>query len=421
VAGTPSPLSTSTIGRERLFGTGTSNGRRRPGYRAPIDLWPDRRELRYQARYDAHPYPWLVANRELFDREVELARSLLFDDIVGTDDGSWEVKPGYLRTYEKHRAVEWLTARYLQAVVAPWCADHRPELEGRMRELAHALHECRQAGPFGVADGGIVVAWESKCGHKKLCPDEARQESLRLEERYSDLIAEHARRGGRVYKAWFTLPNYPPGRLSEGMRHILKRFRDRFVRSRRFQVEGALVILEAPLSSARDWNVHLNVVLLTRGWLSYKQLRAAWGANVEIRQHSDFRPKGLHALFSEMVKYATRSVPEKSLDEKHTAPPLVSWTPAEFIEWFEAHHPFRRTRTYGSLFRVPKPEPRAPKPVAWLGRLELEAGAYRVEWRASNYGDLLASLAHASRADLDLIRGYNSTVRSSQNGMRGPP
>ena len=49
-----------------------------------------------------------------------------------------------------------------------------------------------------------------------------------------------------------------------------------------------------------------NVVLLTKGWLSYQQLRDAWAWNVEVRHHKKFDEKGLADLFNEMVKYSNR-------------------------------------------------------------------------------------------------------------------
>lgn len=391
-------------------GIATRSDRRRPGYSGPFDLWPEEGPAHVGKQWDR-----IQRNHDLFDAQCSAALDILRGDCL-------EGRAGALDTYQGHRSVEWLTAQYHQHVILPHCRDHRPELAERIAQVAQRLYWCRQAGVFGMAGDGIVVAWESKCGMGKLCPDEARAESLRLEEKYAAPIAAHAR-AGRVYKAWFTLPNYPPGRLREGMRHIFKRFRDRLIRSKRFGVEGALVILEAPLSSGRDWNVHLNVVLLTRGWVSYKALREAWGANVEIRQHSNFSERGLHGLFAEMVKYAVRSVPEKSLDERHdsAAPALVEWTPEEYLEWFEAHHPFRRTRAYGALHGLPAVEKPMPQPTAWLGRIEYKNGSYQVEMRGTNLGELAGHLLAASRSDLDLIRGDKSTTQKRQNGMRGPP
>lgn len=302
-----------------------------------------------------------------------------------------------------------------------WCRGDRQELAPKMERLAQGAYFCRQSGVFGLSGDGVVVAWESKCCKAKLCPDEARAEGHRIEDQYADLIAEHARRGGRVYKAWLTLPNYPQGRLKEGMRHIYKRFRDRFVRSKKWGIEGALVILEAPLSQSRDWNIHLNVILLTKGWQSFKAMREAWGSNLEIRQHSKFDDRGMHALFAEMVKYSVRAVPEKSSDGKHTAPALIEWEPWEFVEWYEAHHPFRRTRAYGSLHGAEKPERAMQQPIQWLGRIDLRNGRYEITQRGHNLSDIVRNFLDASAGDLDLIRGDKSTTQQRQNGMRGPP
>lgn len=432
------PHSRSTRAPAWRCGTAIVNGRRRRGDDGPLDVWPDRSTVQRRCRYDAHPWPHLLANQDLYDQECKLAQRLLLDRLEWGEDGAPKIEPGTLSDYSRHRAVEWLTAQYVHHVVAPWCEQERPNATltvGRgmrrrtlpaaevLRDLAQRLYFCRQGGPFGVADGELVVAWDDKCGHKKLCPDEARQESQRLEEKLAYHIYA-AGRGGHVHKGVLTLPNYPPGRLAEGMRYMMKRFRDRLIRSKRLGIEGALVILEAPLSARGDWNIHLNFVLLTKRWLSYRELRKVWGYDVHVRKHSDFSERGLHKLFSELVKYALKSVSDKSLDARHCddAPPLIEWAPELFVEWYAAHHPFRRTRTYGSLFRVPAPERKAPQPVAWIGRLEYRGGKYHITWRDTNALELMKELLERGglRA-LDSVRGYKSTEQRRQNGMRGPP
>ncbi len=237
----------------------------------------------------------------------------------------------------------------------------------------------------------------------------------------------HAKRGGRVYKIWPTLPNYPGGRLREGKRHIFKRFRDKVVRAQRgkknrFGHVGSLMIQEDPLSKDRDWNVHLNGILLTDSWLSYRELREAWGCNIEMRQHSRFDEKGMRDLFNEMVKYAVRPVAEKSGSKHHTdAPALTSWSPAEALEWYQANHGFRRTRAYGSLHGIGKPDRPNVTPRCWLGRVDWQPDGYRVTWREHNLAYLARGMLDISRRDLDLIRGDKSTKNSRHRGQTDPP
>lgn len=336
---------------------------------------------------------------------------------------------GALSVYQSHRIIERLLADKYYYELAPYAeAAQRPDLAEQLRRQALKMYQCRTGGPFGMGTHGrTVVAWEHKCGCSKLCPDEARHEAQRLYERYAQAIADHAKTGGRVYKVWPTLPNYPGGRLREGKRHIFKRYRDKIVRARaskknKFDHIGSLVIQEDPLSAARDWNVHLNGILLTAGWLSYKKLRQSWGANIEIREHKRFDADGMHHLFNEMVKYAVRTVPEKSGSKHHTAAPaLTEWTPPEAIEWHQANHGFRRTRAYGLLHGIGKPERPNVKPRHWLGRLDWQPDGYRVTWRNHNLGQIVRDLLDASPGTLDLIRGDKSTTGHRSYEATGPP
>ena len=54
---------------------------------------------------------------------------------------------------------------------------------------------------------------------------------------------------------------------------------------------------------------------------------------------------------------------------------MLDWTGPELAEWLEAFHGFRRTRTYGVLYRLPKPEPDVG-PIVWVGRVSMECGRY---------------------------------------------
>lgn len=342
--------------------------------------------------------------------------------------------PGALGIYERHRIAERQVAHFFYYEVADYAAacgslDVSEELRGRAIKMYH----CRTSGMFGIGTHGEpVIAWDTKCSQSKLCPDESRHEAQRLYDRYADPISEHEKNGGRIYKIWPTLPNYPPGRLREGKRHIFKRYRDRIVRAqagkkRKFPHVGSLMIQEDPQSAAGDWNVHLNGIVLADGWLDYAELRAAWGCNIEIRQHklsgnAERRARDLHGLFNEMVKYAIRTVPEKSITKHHSeAPAFTDWTPAAALEWYLANRRFRRVRSYGSLYGIGKPDRPNVTPLVFLGRLTWQTDGYRVTWRKHNLAHYVKQFLDMSHRDLDLIRGDNSTSARGARQTTGPP
>ena len=391
------------------------------------DCWPIRDQRQ-------HAHPWHDAKRIAaeFDAEKEVAAERLLPQHKQL--GAERDDPGALSIYETHRIVERQIAEKLYRQVAPDAAElGEAETSEQLHKIALRMYSCRTSGPFGIGPHGqIVVAWDEKCGQSKLCPDEARHEAQRLFDHYAQTIADAAKKGYRVYKLWPTLPNYRAGRLREGMRHIFARWNKRIMRPvkdgrNKFRIETSIGILETPLSKNRDWNVHLNCIVLTRGWLNYAALRKAWGFDIEIRQHSRFDEKGMYGLFNEMVKYSVRTVAEKSQDKarRHAseAPPFLDWTSAEIIEWYKANQRFRRTRAYGKgdglLYGIKKPERPNVLPYRWLGRLEYRPGGkYKIFWRKHNLHDLVKDMLTWDRGTLDLIRGDNST--DSQRQQRPP-
>ncbi len=392
-----------------------------------FDCWPIRDQRQ-------HAHPWHDAKRIAaeFEAEKEVAEEFFLPQHKQL--GAERDDPGALSIYERHRIVEHQIANKFHFEVAPLAGElGDAETSQQLHDIALRMYSCRTSGPFGIGPHGKpVVAWDEKCSCSKLCPDEARHEAQRLFDHYAQTLADYAKKGGRVYKLWPTLPNYPGGRLAEGQRYMFKRFYARIIRAQKkgrnkFGIESALAVLEAPLSKNRDWNVHLNCIVLTRGWLSYAELREAWGYNIEIREHKRFDEKGMYALFNEMVKYSVRSVPEKSGSKHHTeAPAFLDWTAAEVIEWHKANRRFRRTRAYGKgdglLYGIKKPQRPNLLPLRWLGRLEYRpGGTYRVTWRKHNLGDLARDMLEWSRRDLDLIRGDKSTIRLTYKMATGPP
>ncbi len=423
---TPGNL-TSTKGNAQLYGD-DMNRPRRPG-RGSCDL---RNRYDVFPRHDSerhfyHPYHDCQRRARDFEAEQEIAREFFLPKhkLLGDDCDD----PGALAVYHKHRIVERQIAEKLYYDVACYADAMRAEiLAAQVRATAVKMFQCRTAGAFGIgAQGRTVMEWDFKCSCSKLCPDESRHEGRRLYDRYADVICEHERRGGRVYKVWFTLPNYPGGRLAEGQRYIFKRFRNKIMRATRkgknkFGIEGALTILEAPLSAHDDWNVHLNVIVLTKGFLSYAKLREAWAWNMEARQHSKFNERGMQDLFNEMVKYAVKTVTEKSADRHHKiAPAFVDWTPAEILEWFEANQNFRRTRAYGSLHGIGKPERPDVQPRRWLGAVTWQPAGYQVTWRDHNLADIANEMLRYGDSGLGLIRGDRSTEKRGSWHATGPP
>jgi len=229
--------------------------------------------------------------------------------------------------------------------------------EPSLRNVAAALRSCRTCGVVGKRlDHGHIVAWDEKCGMVRLCPDESREETLRIAERYvPEMLSWLTERCGprRAQFAVFTMPNYPPGGLKKGKQEIFNAFR-RWLKEHP-SVKGALAVEEDPLSQHFDWNVHLNVLLLIEGSFDWASARAAWGANVHFSKvRAD--GKSLIRAILETIKYSAQIVPTKSAEkaERHAteAPAMTEWPPGRFVEWWHAQEGFRRTRGYGVLHAI---------------------------------------------------------------------
>lgn len=384
---------------------------------ADFDCWPKKNQ-----RLSFHPFYDCRRLAEQFEADQDVARDFLLPQYAAL--GAERDDPGALSIYERNRIIERQVADFLFYEVGPYAeAVGFYRDSERIRNTALKMYQCRTSGYFGIGSHGKpIIAWDDKCSHPKLCPDESRHDAQRLFDQYAQPIVDHVKDGGRVYKLWPTLPNYPSGRLREGKRHIFKRYRDRFVRTKKFGHVGSLVVGEEPLSAARDWNVHLNAIMLTRGRLSYRDVRAAWGCNIELREHRLFTEAGMHGLFNEMVKYAVEPVPAKSARKHDTrAPAFTDWTPPEALEWLKAQHGSRRVRSYGSLFGIDKPERPTVSPAYFVGRLSWQPAGYRVTWRNHNLAYLARGMLDISRRDLDLIRGNNSTNTRGARQPTGPP
>ncbi|MCH8059341.1 MAG: hypothetical protein IIA11_02670 [Proteobacteria bacterium] len=417
--------SQSTFVREGPVGIGTDDGLLRPGE----PCRPSSADGRAQEHQRQHPHPFHDCQRIAaeFDDDKDRARDFLLPQHKSL--GSERDDPGALSVYERHRIVEHRVADFLLHQVAPYAEKNDEQDVARvLHKISLDMYACRTSGHFGIGTHGKpIIAWDSKCSQARLCPDESRHQAQRLFERYNNTIIDHVRKGGRVYKLWPTLPNYRLGRLLEGKRYIFKRWRNRIVRPQKnkknkFGHDGSLVIQEDPLSAAHYWNVHLNVIMLTRSRLDFWAVREAWGCNIEMREHQVFTEKGMHNLFNEMVKYSVQPVPAKSIEKKRTkAPAFTEWTPAEALEWFKAGVRFHRVRSYGTLYGVGKPERPQVRPLYWLGVLRWQPTGYGVTWRDHNLADISRHMLRMDCRALDLIRGKRSTVRRGYKQAPRPP
>lgn len=237
------------------------------------------------------------------------------------------------------------------------------QLDALLDRMQHARQEFTISRR--LSDGKLLRQWDQKSGDARLDPDDAREEAARWSRRVSPAVESMIAAGDRVTYAVFTMPNFAPGELRRGCRTIYRRFSGFLRRCKRGKVpgcsaiRGAAVVLEAPLGARRDWNVHLNVLLVHKGFIDYRALRAAWHWNVELQPVVPTQAGVANAL-REIIKYNVLSVAEKSADKaaarRSPAPPMVEWTDPELWEWICAFRRFRRTRTYGVLYRLPKPE-----------------------------------------------------------------
>ena len=371
-------------------------------------------------------------NARRFESQQETAREEMREKHLAFGDDDDDA--GALGRFHAHRVAEQLFSSYLMRTIVPACRDlgDYDMADEQMRQaLKH--QQCRTSGFFGINDGGnVIVAWDTKCSSSKYCPDEATKAAKQFRERYEPEIKRRRELGYQIYKVWPTLPNYPGGRLAEGQRHIFKRFRDKLIRPKingrnKFGIRGALVIGESPLSKNRDWNVHLNAILIVDDRLDYKAVREQWGCNIEMRKHKDFSDSGMHGLFSEMVKYSTQAIPSKSNDEKHrhNAPAVIEWTPAEYLEFYRANKGHRRARAYGCLHGIGKPEREVSYPDTWLGRLMHRPDGYSIVWRKHDLHDVLKAVAENAGPyaglGLDSIRGDKSTRHNRGRRSTGLP
>lgn len=287
-----------------------------------------------------------------------------FDDMERVAAAAAQMKLKLPKMSERAHARDRV-AEYLKRVVTPlmWKRSHF--------ELADRLLDARQSYRRGLMpDGKIIFRWDRKAGLPLLCPDDAREEAMRLSRRIVPHLMAQLRDGCEAHTCVLTWENAPPGQLREVQAAIWRKFNSMMRACKRsdapFPIVGAVAVMESPLGAHRDWHPHLNVIFVTNGFLDYGKLRERWHRNLEISKLHGTR-ESLERSFRELIKYSCRAVPEKSDDharrvrldrngnELPPAPAMIEWTAREFLEWWEAHRRRRRTRTYRSLYGVPKP------------------------------------------------------------------
>jgi hypothetical protein len=315
-------------------------------------------------------------------------------------------------------------AHYLETKVAPFMI-RRSE-----HELAERLRECRQEYRRGITPTGKnILRWDRKAGLPLLCPDDAREEAMRLSRRIVPHLMTQLENGCSAHYGVLTMPNASPGELRHAMKQLNKKFLS-LIRSckrkdRPFPIVGAVAVMECPLGWRRDWHPHLNVIFVTDGFFDYGAFRERWHWNCELKKLSGERDS-IERSFRELIKYSCRAVPEKSEDhaakmriawngeEIPPAPSMIEWTPQEFLEWWRAHRGFRRSRTYRSLYGLAKPA---------------KVDVSQVRWVAVGAREYAADGAFVERSPLlEFIPGDKSTAEDIRKSLKaawskllGPP
>jgi len=296
------------------------------------------------------------------------------------------------------------------------------------------LRRARWHGLWGYscAKGKAVMFWDEKAGLSRLCPDDAREEAQRLTRKVLDPLEALQADGHALHYVVLTTPNAPAGGLRKEMVSICRRFRNTILKARYPdgslvfpEVKGALCVLEAPLGSTRDWNVHLNVILVVKGFLDYEKLHRKWYWNLEARKLSA-GPGVVKGALTELIKYAVAATVAKSAQKAEAAtrlrdgrervppPPMLEWTGAELLEWLRAMRGFRRTRTYGCLFRLKKPKAEDLGQIIWLGPIANDGTRYRAS------AALLESITEDKSSGLSGVQSYIAMLRGlALPGLRG--
>lgn len=275
---------------------------------------------------------------------AELLRAKQIKDFLDED----------LQPYFERREQEDLIAAKLREV-APFAP---PDVAADMTIVADKMDQCRRSGVVGMMpDGRLVKLWDSKCGETTLCPDEARVAAQRLATRYVPLVDDFLAVSPihQVFFAVLTAKNYAPGQLAFGIAEMWRSYnelRDAILRTKAFDLQGAIPVMETPLAADGSWNIHINLILLIKGRFDYADLWRLWDkGGVYIQQ---IPRAGVLKAFRELIKYTTKIVPaenDQPINPKTgfaKGPPFIEWPKERVIEWFQCK--YRRVRPCGCLY-----------------------------------------------------------------------
>ena len=356
------------------------------------------------------------------------------------------------------RRYELKLADFIQHKVLPLYGG----LDRGLAELPAKLRACRDSGLVGLTpQGDVKHRWPAKCNQSKLCAHEAREEGQRLAERYLQPVAAFLQDNPRAkLQYWVVSPlNVAPGGLHDAKRQLMKIHSRLNRRAVTKAVVGSVVVQEDPVGRDGNWNVHLNVLALVDGhfdWAAYRrafmdelehdQIQIEFITEHEMKRRSIAKaerrakktgvamlPINRHGVitdaFVELVKYTTKITgydhATPAAAKKREAPPMYAWSRSMWFEWYRSNQRFRRTRSYGVLYRVCDTCGSYDHAAAACG--DAPESAPQIEWiGAKTWHDFETGY----RVHIDLIPAHNSTIQAGADALhivrtnrtnRGPP
>ncbi|MFT7549674.1 MAG: hypothetical protein ACI9VI_003537 [Candidatus Azotimanducaceae bacterium] len=358
-----------------------------------------------------------LAGRRHVPGQFESAIAQL-DRYDAIDEGiGLEIDPYHLQDQLQQSSEPYAVRRMIERDLAEYMRDevYPLYLDQSLMDAADKMLLCRCSGCAGVTgESRLLRTWDNKCSQSRLCPDEARTETQRIKRRYVPVIQEFGKQvGAKIHYMVLTLPNSELGNLRLDMKHIMDSF-STLIRQKKWEKifkgeNGCLTRLENPMGSNEKWNVHLNVIVMTKEYLNYGDFRKAWAKQcghddlqVDIQQING-SVESLNKSINELIKYIALHVGEKSEGKgrRSKAPGMTEWSPEAFYEWFRAGKKFRFTRTYGALYKTPKSPTQdldLKNDVIWVAGFEFTQGRY---------------IHRINHKRLGLILGDNSTATKS--------
>jgi len=430
-----SRLPTGTIGRTSSGVGSSSRARRTPTTTdqqslLPLELDADRLELQARQIQEAGEFGAVFTDPET--GETVSYASLAPAALAAQEQLELKLESANLRQHVRLKLADKIERDVLPLLALPW-----------VQHIVDQLRIARHDGPiyFDHNTGKLVPLWDAKAGLARYCPDDAREEAQRVVNKYRPVLLEHQAAGYNIYTCVLTAPNVGRGGLRREQDRQFRAFRQML--KRRYpdgslvfpEIAGALVVQESPLGGYRDWHVHLNVIFVVRGSINYGKLRSRWGANLEIDQvaagkhlSETQRADAMRCALTELIKYPVTAMAVKSAKkalqhsrdpDRPPAPGMLDYSGSELLEWMRGQRGHRRTRSYGCLFKVKKPEPLPKGPRTFVGR---------ISWLGKRYGVKLAlpapigSIREDNSSPQAEIARYVAMLRGlgvSKSGERG--